>query len=750
MAIIQRKGTISGKAYFRKAQVPRGTISGNLLMLQLDSVTQAALEAAATPTARAQAVLTSISGAVTVTVYDGSGNVKGSGSMTKLGTLSANVIVLDPTTSFSVSSTGTPDPATWTIEFKNGSNKWMKGSFGLSSSPSAEFKWSLGTWTSGQAGTISNAYATVQKREVLIDVTDTFNVEESTSNSPPVWTSGTPSTLSRSRGSTYDFKPHAYDADGDSPLTYTLEGTQYTGITLVNGVLTIATAATLATRTLTIRVKDPSGAYDDHTCVVTITAASTARFLIPPDIENRTFSGSNYPLRTGGTATPVAGDIIELGAGTHGKLKFVGLAGDSNNRVIIRGPQTDGQRAIIRSKVCQNGNFLIEFTNCRYFTVDGYQPTLANTQAGAYQCGIKATYSTQVRPIGDPQGKNFDNPSMWIKCSPSPSGANLNPCHDYTFRYIEVDGGWRTVNSFGAAFYIHSVSQSRLDYPGQWIAENVLIEHTWTHWARNSFYLGPNYQESGGLLTIPCRNIEVRYNRCEDIGGSAIHCKAWWEGNNSIHHNYVTRTGRNWEQFDGQQSNTRAGIDTFNCEVDVYNNYIHDVGESHMAENNNGHPNALWFATSDMPANTVLEGYGSYPYLEVRAWNNHISKAARHAIAVYASTATNSIKVRPFLYNNTAYDALERVVSIERNNGGWMRNCIALQGVDPNVYGSITPEYCTLTGSPSTIFENSATYDLRLKNPIAATGTVGVDIAATDLNGVQRTSPYDRGAYEKV
>lgn len=243
-------------------------------MLQLDPVTQAALEAAPTPTGRAQAVLSSISGAITVTVYDGTGAVKGSGTMASLGTLSANVIVLGTSSDFAVSETGTPDPATWTIEFKNAASpvKWMKGTFGLSSSPTAEFKWSLATWTNGQTGTISNSYATVRKNEILTDATDSFNVAQATQNSPPQWAVSTPSSLTLAKGSSYSFTGYAYDADGDV-LTYSVSPT-YAGISIPNGILTIGSTATEAVRNLTIRITDPSGAYDDHPCTVTIQAST--------------------------------------------------------------------------------------------------------------------------------------------------------------------------------------------------------------------------------------------------------------------------------------------------------------------------------------------------------------------------------------------------------------------------------------------------------------------------------------------
>lgn len=220
-------------------------------MLQLDPTTQASLEAAATPNARAAAILSALSGTITITVRDGAGATKGSGTMASFGTQSANVIVLNDVTSFTVSETGTPDPATWTIEFANAGGRSVKGTFGLYTSPVAEFKWSLDSWENGQSGTIASAYCTVRKNEVLSDATDEFNVTGAPTNTAPVWLGTTPTSLSLPVNGTYDFGVHTYDPD-EQTLVITKTGGP--GTITSSGVYTAPSTA--QSTTLVLQVSD--------------------------------------------------------------------------------------------------------------------------------------------------------------------------------------------------------------------------------------------------------------------------------------------------------------------------------------------------------------------------------------------------------------------------------------------------------------------------------------------------------------
>jgi hypothetical protein len=151
----------------------------------------------------------------------------------------------------------------------------MKGSFGLSSDANAEFKWSLATWELGMIGTISNAYCTVAKNEVLSDVTDTFNVTQPPANLAPVWTANFPPSLTLSVGQTYNFAQHAFDPDG-STLTFTKVSGN--GTVSTSGVYTAGTSG----GPVVIAASDGVASTNSPSVTVTVTGAP----LIAPIVVN--------------------------------------------------------------------------------------------------------------------------------------------------------------------------------------------------------------------------------------------------------------------------------------------------------------------------------------------------------------------------------------------------------------------------------------------------------------------------------
>lgn len=125
-------------------------------MATLDATTQTEYLAQSTASARAQAVVSALSGTVTFSIRNGAHTVMATGTMgTPWATESNGSIVLGELASpLTVSIGGTPD-SNWYIEFTNGT-RWITGSFGLSGS-AAEFDWSLGTFQAGQTATIGTA-----------------------------------------------------------------------------------------------------------------------------------------------------------------------------------------------------------------------------------------------------------------------------------------------------------------------------------------------------------------------------------------------------------------------------------------------------------------------------------------------------------------------------------------------------------------------------------------------------------------
>ena len=218
-------------------------------MLDLDTVTKQEFYAGLTASARAQAVLTALADPVTVTVYDGSGNAVGSGTMSApWATINSNILTLGQLSSFSVTSTGTPDPATWTIRFSSGS-RWAEGSFGLTGS-GADFVWSVATWESGQNGQFGSSTAYAWKGSVEKEVYDHFDLQEAPL--PQVsWINTNDQLLgaiTAGVGSSYDLKPYATIPSGTTPK-FEITSTPVAGIVVEEntGILNVSSSVPAGT-----------------------------------------------------------------------------------------------------------------------------------------------------------------------------------------------------------------------------------------------------------------------------------------------------------------------------------------------------------------------------------------------------------------------------------------------------------------------------------------------------------------------
>lgn len=134
-------------------------------MLSLDATTRAAYDAQTAANARALAVLNGLTAPVSVRVYDGTGAVKGSGTMAApWATVAGGVLTVGEVASFAVTSSGTPD-ASWYLRFEGGA-AWLRGSFGLAGA-GTDFTWSLPQWEAGQAGSLGSVAAVAYDVPVL-------------------------------------------------------------------------------------------------------------------------------------------------------------------------------------------------------------------------------------------------------------------------------------------------------------------------------------------------------------------------------------------------------------------------------------------------------------------------------------------------------------------------------------------------------------------------------------------------------
>jgi hypothetical protein len=212
-----------------------------------DTTTKAAYDAATTAQSRAEAIVASLTGTISVKVFNGSNTEMGSGTMAApWATAVAGAVVLGEVSSFTVGTTGTPD-ANWYIRFQNADvSRWARGSFGLSG---ADYNWSLATWESGQTGTIGTATIVAAGNEAPV-----FSVAPTVASLGPT-------------GGTVQFT--ANDPEGGEvfySLTTTLSGIT---INASSGLVTVTAAAAGTSGNIVVQAGDGI-LTTSATCVVTV------------------------------------------------------------------------------------------------------------------------------------------------------------------------------------------------------------------------------------------------------------------------------------------------------------------------------------------------------------------------------------------------------------------------------------------------------------------------------------------------
>lgn len=222
-----------------------------------DATTTAAYEAATTAQDRAAAIVASLTGTITVTVYNGSNAAMGTGTMAApWATAVAGVVVLGEVSSFTVGTTATPD-ADWYIRFQNADvSRWARGSFGLADS-GQDFTWSLPAWTATDTGTIGTATIVCS------------------GNAAPVFTVAPTAASIAATGGTIQFT--ATDPDGGTIL-YSLTTTR-SGITINSstGLVTVTAAAAATSGNIVVQASDGI-LTTSATCAVTVSGYGTIKW----------------------------------------------------------------------------------------------------------------------------------------------------------------------------------------------------------------------------------------------------------------------------------------------------------------------------------------------------------------------------------------------------------------------------------------------------------------------------------------
>jgi hypothetical protein len=340
-----------------------------------------------------------------------------------------------------------------------------------------------------------------------------------------------------------------------------------------------------------------------------------------------------------GTANP--GDILTLPSGARGPLRIRNCNGTASNPIIIRNDPDGTGPAVIRRTSGSSGGFIFNCENCIGVAIDGSYKWRGAPTARTY--GIKLTITG---------GKG---PSAFLRVG--------GLSRFLTIRNVEIDGAWPAIANYGSGIRVNDLEVSRSAHPGLW-REGILIENNYIHdVALEGMYVGANYNDGD----LPLRNVEIRYNRVEDIGFEGINTKSMWAGNNGIHHNEVRRVGKNgaYPNKNSQYSGIKNNAGT----VKIYNNWVETTGQ---------HGIQVWTQTGPRES----EGYGPF---DAQIWNNVIVDAGglwrsfmQKSYGISVGAQDGREKPIPHVYSNTIVNSREGAINLTKNVGsGFVRDNIA-------------------------------------------------------------------------
>ena len=558
------------------------------------------------------------------------------------------------------------------------------------------------------------------------------------SNTAPVWQSGTIA-LSVQAGSSVALSPYCSDPEGDQ-ITYTLLDTNPNDTTISvtqSGVLQTTTATAVGANSVIVRASD--GALTaNKTIALTVTAASTGtNYSIAPGVA--TFDASQ--VQPGDTIT------ILRGTGTRGPLTIANVTGTLANPITIRGDQS-GQVIIRRASPSASTYWAFVLRKCRHFVLDGELASVGTAGTFGYKCGIKVMYAAGAT------SNNQDSINSLIKFDNLISGQTTPGVEYATIRYVEFDGGWiyngtsgtgSGPGSNGFAIHTNDDADDTIAKIGSVWQNNLKIEYTSVQRMQGAgYYIGHNWVNG----CVPLRNIEVSNNWLKNCGGFGILCKSWLEGTNSVHDNIVDTCGLNY-QF---TTASAGGIMFQSCTGSIYNNFVKDSGGSALTRDNNIVPHNIRIYPYQGPSRTLDPyGYGTYSTLPVTLYNNlsvgaGSTTAGGRGISIDRDDADRPYP-EPYVYNNTLASNAQQGVYANNTSGGWVRNNVVI-GNGSAISSTATATNNLTTGTPSGVFVAPESDNYRLKAEEAAVGSIGTDIAATDIEGASRAGTASKGAYE--
>lgn len=410
------------------------------------------------------------------------------------------------------------------------------------------------------------------------------------------------------------------------------------------------------------------------------------------------------------------GETVTLASGTRGPLVIQNCNGTSANPIIVRNDPNGSGPTIIRRTGGSSGGFVFNCSNCIGVEIDGSYKWRGAPASKTY--GIKVTMTGGAEP------------SAFLRIG--------GRSRFVTVRNVEVAGVFPALASQGTGIWVNDESIKRSQNPGLW-REGILIEDNYVHNVSVAgMYVGANYS----VGSLPLRNIEIRYNRIEDIGWEGINTKSMWAGDNSIHHNVIRRVGLNGKYT--SKSSQYSGITNNSGTVEIYNNWIEKTGM---------HGIQVW--TSEGPKES--EGLGPF---EANIWNNVIVDAGGlwrpfmgSSFGISIGAQNGCEKPIPHVYNNTIVDARESAISLRNDVGaGFVRdNLVAGPSISPIHAPSFISVINNRVGSTSQIsFVNPALQNFRLNANSPARNQGSNVFPPIDFDDVTRPKDGapDQGAFE--
>jgi len=467
----------------------------------------------------------------------------------------------------------------------------------------------------------------------------------------------------------------------------------------------------------------------------TILAGTSNDFTVRKESDQTTTTSSSGKWN-GSFVSP--GSIIEFEPGVHGMRQITSVSGTAANPIIIRSSPLG--KATIRRATAASGDYICQLRSCYHVKLDG-----STTPGETY--GIKIMYASS--------GTDAPSQFLFINNNEYANTTIGHPSSNITVSNVEIDGGWLSAgstNGIGIGYSMSNLFQ-RDDWGSATIKDaSLMFENCYVHDTEGEgFYIGDNYYKG----SIGIANVIIRNNIVETTGWDGINIKGFWSGNNSIYSNILTNIGIKTDVAGGEHT----GIPVLSSTANVYNNFIQFSGEKGIKFYNQDGPLESEFASFDCRAwNNIIYGAGA---------NNVVGRTEAGGINFGIDVQVPAVtKVKPFAFNNTIVDASDWGIRLPSSgslvSGGFVKNNIIVSN-SPSWSGFIRGSYisiedndssnlATVSNNPtSATFVNAATYDFRLAAAVAASGTIGVDISATDYAGITReTGSPDAGAYEYV